>query len=222
MLVIGIGAYRQYRLQNSKGHAFFWLLTLGLMAVSSFSFGLATVFPGWLLALANTTLVFSALALALLFRSWNHAREQAIRPAMNYAFWIGFGVFLIAFSLLRTVLSFEARVVWIAGSYSVILIWALLELRQLYKKERSFHLVFLQFILIAELALLFYRLYLVISTDTSAANLFTEKPETAILRIAFTSLSLLVYIAIGNFLYERLWRRRKRKPAIPKPSCCRA
>ena len=211
VLVICFGAYRQYRLQNSKGNAFFWLLTLGLMAVSSFSFGLATIFPGWLLALANTTFVFSALALALLFRSWNHPQEQVIRPVMNYAFWIGFGVFLIAFSLLRSVLSFEARVIWIAGTYGVILIWALLELRQLHKKERSFHLLFLQFILAAQLGLLFYRLYMAISTDMSAANLFTEKPETAVLRIAFTSLSLLIYIAIGNFLYERLLRREEKK-----------
>jgi hypothetical protein len=138
VLVIGIGAYRQYRLQNSKGYALFWLLTLGLMVVSSFSFGLATVFPGWLLALANTTSVFSLLALALLFRSWNHPQEQAIRPITTYAFWVGFGVFLLAFSLLRTVLSFEDRITWIAGTYGVILIWALLELRHLYKKSDPF------------------------------------------------------------------------------------
>ena len=211
VLAICFGAYRQYRLQKSKGNAFFWLLTLGLMAVSSFSFGLAIAFPGWLLALANTTFVFSGFALALLFRSWNHAQESAIRPVTAYAFWLSFVVFLVAFSFLMNVLSFEARVIWISGTYGATLIWALLELHQLYKKERSFHLRFLQFILVVELVLLFYRMYVVASTDMSVVNLFTEKPETTALRIASISLSLLIYIAIGNFLYERLWRREERK-----------
>ena len=211
VLAIGIGAYRQYRLHNSTGYAFFWLLTLGLMAVSSFSFGLATLFPGWLLALANTTLVFSGLALALLFRSWNHKQEQVIAPTTVYAYWIGFCAFLIAFSVLRTQLSFEARVIWISGIYGVTLAWALLELHRLHKKERSFHLPFLQTILFTQLVLLAYRLYEITATDMNVVNLYTEKPETAVLRIASISLALLVYIAIGNFLYERLWRQEEKK-----------
>lgn len=211
VLAIGFGAYRQYRLHETTGGSFFWLLTLGLMVISSFSFGFASVYPGFLFAIANTALVFSGLALALLFRSWNLKSEAAIHSFGSYLFWFGFVVFLMSFAYFRQAISFEARVIWISGSLCAALVWALIELAKLTKKERSFHLAFLKYAIWAQLALRMYRLYEVTLADTDATNLFKESPETAALRIASISMFLLIYIAIGNFQYERLWRKEEKK-----------
>lgn len=221
VLAISFGAYRQYRLNETTGESFFWLLTLGLMTVSSFSFGLATLYPGFLFVIANTALVFSGLALALLFRSWNRKDGATFYPVTFYVFWIGFVLFLVSFAYFRQSISFEARVIWISGALCAALVWALIELQQLMKRERSFHLEFLKYAIWMQLALRAYRLYEVALADVDAVNLFKESPETAALRIASISMFLLIYIAIGNFQYERLWRKEEKKRAIRKPSCYR-
>ncbi len=121
-------------------------------------------------------------------------------------------IFTIAFQwLLVQPSSFSLRVYVTTGFYIVPVLLALLELWKISKKENSFHLKMLICILLIELTLSVFRLYSIGNFPSAGYSIFQEDARTTILRLLLISSSVLVYVAIGNLQYERLWKKEERR-----------
>ncbi len=66
-------------------------------------------------------------------------------------------------------------------------------------------------ILLIELTLSVFRLYSIGNFPSAGYSIFQEDARTTILRLLLISSSVLVYVAIGNLQYERLWKKEERR-----------
>jgi signal transduction histidine kinase len=73
--LIGLGlflsALYQYRANGASGYGIYWPLSVGMFALSSFSFGIALWTHPFFLTIANTAFIVSVFLLIFLYRSWN-------------------------------------------------------------------------------------------------------------------------------------------------------
>ena len=205
--MISLGAFPGENVKNILRLYAYWPTALILMVVSSFSFFAAAFLPQYFLSLANTALVFSALAIVLFIRSW---RTKDLLIA-TWIYWTTFVAFLIMYEFMRQGSSFNVRVALIVFTLTCLNLWGLIEVLVQIKKEHSRHLYILAITFILQIVVMILRVYITGQTQSNAATIFQEGELPTLLRGIGMASSLLVYIAIGNILLERLWKKEERK-----------
>ncbi|CAM3833260.1 diguanylate cyclase domain-containing protein [Polynucleobacter antarcticus] len=207
VLMIFLGSLTGKAQSSSAKSHHYWSTALILMVLSSFSFFLAGFSSTYFLSFANTALVFSGLATLLFIRSWRYKRELI----SSRVFWIGMMVFLVAFELLRQYGSFNARVFLISGAILVLNIAALIEVLIQLRKEKSRQLYVLCLAFALQAVVIVLRMYITNHVSSNANTIYEENQLPAILRGVGLASNLLIYVAIGNILLERLWKKEERK-----------
>ncbi|MFZ4062329.1 MAG: diguanylate cyclase domain-containing protein [Polynucleobacter sp.] len=207
VLMIFLGAYAGQDLRLVKPQYLYWPIALVLMVVSSLGFFLVSFSPRYFLSLANTTIIFSGIASILFIASW---RNAIYIPKLKN-FWIGFGLFFVAYEFLRIFATFDTRVYLMTALIVLINIWGLIEVQIQSNKEKSYQYWILKIAFCLQIAIMAFRIYISGQVDSSATTIYQENMLPAILRVIGISSNLLVYIAIGNILLERLWKNEARK-----------
>lgn len=207
VLIVCLGSFagKNFRLIN-KGYIY-WPTALILMIVSSICFLLAGFSPQYFLSIANASLIFSGLATILFIRSWR-APAKNLQPQV---FWASFIVLLLFYEFLRQYGTFETRVMLIGTILSATCLWGVYEVRSQSRYEKSSQLHVLAITFILQIILIAFRGYFSSQSDLGVASIYQEAPLPAMMRAIGLASNLLVYIAIGNLLLERLWRREEIK-----------
>ncbi len=207
VLVIFFGATHERQLGKNDSSSIFWPVALGLMVVSAVSFALIPYGAKYFLTLANTTSLFSALAIGLLIRSWNRPLPK---NTLTY-FWVGYLFAFGLYEVLRQYVNFEARVHIVNAFNAIMGLWSLLELHHFSKKERSSNLIILKLAFVARVGLLSLRSVTIYQAAAVGATIYQEGPFTSIVRTASIAFNLIIYIAISNIYIERLLKKEKKK-----------
>ncbi len=187
--------------RRSEKLNYYWLISLGLIALS---FGVFAVTPFTyiaLLVLANTLFFAGYMYLGIFSRSLN----KPIGKKLLYATPVAILIFSIAFEYLRRTGSYYDRVGFVVGLTSICLMWIVYELLVSRRKVRSIQLNFLICTTIAELALALARIFLVL-TDTmpSSIHIYEEPYISALVRWMWIACTALSYVAIIGFWTEKL------------------
>ena len=212
VLVIYLGTLNHQEVKRQQRAYYLWPSALMLMVVSCMGFFLAGFQPIFFLSLANTSLAFSAFAIALFLHSWDKSNAM-IKPR---TFWIAYAVFLVAYEFFRIYGSFNARVYFMTALLGGSSLVALAELYLIPKKERSSQFLVLKIAFIAHFCIIATRivgLTLGIAASTSVSTIYQEGPFTGMLRALGVASNLLIYLGIGNILIEKVWRREEKKSA---------
>lgn len=204
---MSLGAFTGSSANDAKSANHYWPTALILMAVSSFSFYAAGFSPTYFLSLANAALFFSGLATLLFINSWRIKRALITKTF----FWSGFLVFWIFYEFMRQSSSFDTRVLLMISLITAINIWGIAEIIAQSKNEKSRHFYVLALALIFQISSMLLRVYVSGSTHPSVMTIFQEDELPALVRGVGLASNLLVYIAIGNILLERLWRQEEKK-----------
>lgn len=207
VLMIFLGTFFGQNLRIARSQYLYWPMALMLMAVSSFSFFFVSQSPTYFLSLANTALIFSGLATVLFIASW---RNASYVPKLKI-FWLAFSIFFGAYELLRVFATFETRVYLVTAVILGLNVWSLIEVWIQSKREKSTQFWMLTGAFCLQLGFMAFRIYASSQITSSASTIYQENSLPAILRVMGIASSLLVYIAIGNILLERLWKREERK-----------
>ena len=210
VMVIFLGTLNHPEIKSQQRAYNFWPAALLLMAISCAGFFLAGFQPVFFLSLANASLVFSSLSIALFIRSWDSA-NSAIKIR---TFWIAYGVFIIFYEFFRIYGSFEARVYFMTSTLGFLSMLALAELYLIPKKEQSSQFIVLKIAFFAHIFIIVLRVIGItygIATSTSASTIYQEGPFTGMLRALGIASNMLIYLAIGNILIEKVWRKEEKK-----------
>jgi diguanylate cyclase (GGDEF)-like protein/PAS domain S-box-containing protein len=208
VLMIFLGAFSGKNLKAMQSQYLYWPIALVLMVISSFSFFLAGLSPSYFLSLANTALIFSGVATVLFIASW---RNPIYLPRLRN-FWLVFVIFFGVYELFRIFATFDARVYLVTALIVGLNAWGLIEVQIQSKREKSAQLWVLRAAFCLQLGLLAFRIYASSQiTSSSASTIYQENSLPAILRVMGIASNLLVYIAVGNILLERLWKKEARK-----------
>lgn len=207
VLILCLGSFAGKNFQAANAGYLYWPSALVLMIVSSLSFLLAGFKPEYFLSLANSCLVFSGFATILFIRSW-HAQGKNLRPEV---FWVSFLIFLFFYEILRRYGSFEARVTLMGVTVLLICLWGIYEVYVQSRNEKSSHLYILSAVFLLQIAITAFRMYASSEGDSSVLSIYQENQLPAMLRAIGIASNLLIYIAIGNLLLERLLRREEKK-----------
>lgn len=212
ILITLFGAIKTSVTDKTNPNPVYWTLALALMSISNIFIGLIPYSAKYFLSVANTTFIFSNIAISLLMRSWN----SRLSKKYLYLFWSGFFVFLCVyeFAVFRHV-KLEGRIFIISVISATLLAWALIELIKFAtnKNENSVNLNVLKLIIFTQIILFLYRAYAVMQEGevSTSGTLFNESQITALLRILATGLYLVLFIAIGNIYLERLWKKEQKR-----------
>jgi len=207
VLIIFIGTVRGFDKKTIQTESIYWPLALGLMVLSSFAFGMNAWYRPYFVTIANTTMVFSGVATALLIRSWAIPSATSLLKALFLA---GI-VFACAFESLRLLGKYEWMVYLVLSSVALTTVWALFEINTLSKEESSFHLIVLKYALVIGLCLSMGRAYFVYLEGSNTSSIYEENIPVTILRLLSMSSYLLIYIAIGNIFYRHVLKEEKQK-----------
>jgi len=93
---------------------------------------------------------------------------------------------------------------------------ALVEIYLIPKNERSKQFIILKIAFFTHLCIIVLRilgLTLGIAAASSVSTIYQEGPFTSMLRVLGVSSNLLIYLAIGNILLEKVWRKEEKKSA---------
>ncbi len=211
-LVIFLGAISQKEFRAQYLDHRYWPTALILMALSCLGFIMAGLQPFFFLSLANTSLIFSALAIFLFIKSWDTSNK---RFPYQY-FWIAFVVLLIAYEFLRIYASFSTRVYFVASVLGLLSLFSLVELLLIPKREQTRQHLVLKIAFCIHLIIIAMRVFGItsgISNGTSVSTIYQEGAFTGMLRAVGVASSLLVYLGISNVLLERAWRKEEKKSA---------
>lgn len=203
MLVMFVGTLRRI---DSATQSVYWLISLGLMTVASFSFALAGITPVFLLSLGNTTLLFSSIAVVLFIRSWDPNNKEVNQ---SY-FWFAFFVFLIGYEFLRIFTSFSFRVYLMTGLVGGLSLLGLVETLLASKEGRQLQFNVLKIAFIIHFLLLALRA-LNTTYGLTISTVYQEEMLAATLRCMALGSVLLVFISINNILFEKLLGHERNK-----------
>ncbi len=207
VLIIFIGAIRGFDKKTIQTESIYWPLTLGLMVLSSFAFGMSSLYRQYFVTIANTAMVFSGISTALLIRWWTiPSASSFLKP-----FLLALVVFACSFEVLRQFGKYEWMIYLVLFSVALTTVWALFEINTLTKEEYSFHLIVLKYSLVIGLCLSMGRAYFVYLEGSNASSIYEEYLSITILRLLSMSSYLLIYIAIGNIFYQHLLKKEKQR-----------
>lgn len=210
VLVIYLGTLSIQETRAQQRAYYLWPAALLLMVSSCLGFFFAGFQPAFFLSLANTSLVFSSIAIALFIHSWDKS-NAIVRPRY---FWIAFTLFLVFYELLRIYASFNARVYLMTALLGATSLVALAELYLIPKNERSSQFIVLKIAFIAHVTIIGIRIFGVtmgIAAPASVSTIYQEGLFTGMLRMLGIASSLLIYLAIGNILLEKIWKKEEKK-----------
>ena len=208
--LIGLGlflsALYQYRANGASGYGIYWPLSVGMFALSSFSFGIALWTHPFFLTIANTAFIVSVFLLIFLYRSWN---QKPFTKIQTLFLWL-IPVFIFFFYDYLRVMpgTFKHRVALITITQEIFLIWQIWELRKHYKIDRTIvvrWLIFLTaFTLVGEICRTLWVLFG--STQTNFFLYAQDALAMTLLWIGYGS-TILVYVALGSFYLEKQIRK---------------
>jgi len=208
--LIGLGlflsALYQYRANGASGYGIYWPLSVGMFALSSFSFGIALWTHPFFLTIANTAFIVSVFLLIFLYRSWN---QRPFTKIQTLFLWL-IPVFIFFFYDYLRVMpgTFKHRVALITITQEIFLIWQIWELRKHYKIDRTIvvrWLIFLTaFTLVGEICRTLWVLFG--STQTNFFLYAQDALAMTLLWIGYGS-TILVYVALGSFYLEKQIRK---------------
>lgn len=207
VLILCLGSFAGKNFRSSNSGYLYWPSALILMIISSLSFLLASFSPQYFISLANSSLVFSGFATILFIRSW-HAQGKNLQLK---TFWLGFLFFLFFYEILRRYGSFETRVMLMGVLVLFICLWGIYEVHIQSRYEKSSQLHVLTTVFLLQIAVMAFRMHVSREVDSGAINIYQENQLPAMLRAIGVASNLLIYIAIGNLLLERLLRREEKK-----------
>ena len=204
--LIGLGlflsALYQYRANKISGFSIYWPLSVGIFALSSFSFGIALWTHQFFLTIANTSFIVSVFLLIFLYRSWNQCpftKMQALLLSLIPVFIFFF------YDYLRVMPeTFKYRVALITITQELFLVWQIWELKKYYKVDRTIlvrWLIFLSaFTLLGEVCRTLW--ILIGSTQTNFFLYAQDALALSLLWIGYGS-TILIYVALGSFYLEK-------------------
>jgi signal transduction histidine kinase len=204
--LIGLGlflsALYQYRANKISGFSIYWPLSVGIFALSSFSFGIALWTHQFFLTIANTSFIVSVFLLIFLYRSWNQCpftKMQALLLSLIPVFIFFF------YDYLRVMPeTFKYRVALITITQELFLVWQIWELKKYYKVDRTIlvrWLIFLSaFTLLGEICRTLW--VLIGSTQTNFFLYAQDALALSLLWIGYGS-TILIYVALGSFYLEK-------------------
>ena len=204
--LIGLGlflsALYQYRANKISVFSIYWPLSVGIFALSSFSFGIALWTHQFFLTIANTSFIVSVFLLIFLYRSWNQCpftKMQALLLSLIPVFIFFF------YDYLRVMPeTFKYRVALITITQELFLVWQIWELKKYYKVDRTIlvrWLIFLSaFTLLGEICRTLW--VLIGSTQTNFFLYAQDALALSLLWIGYGSM-ILIYVALGSFYLEK-------------------
>ena len=204
--LIGLGlflsALYQYQANKISGFSIYWPLSVGIFALSSFSFGIALWTHQFFLTIANTSFIVSVFLLIFLYRSWNQCpftKMQALLLSLIPVFIFFF------YDYLRVIPeTFKYRVALITITQELFLVWQIWELKKYYKVDRTIlvrWLIFLSaFTLLGEVCRTLW--ILIGSTQTNFFLYAQDALALSLLWIGYGS-TILIYVALGSFYLEK-------------------
>jgi len=204
--LIGLGlflsALYQYRANKISVFSIYWPLSVGIFALSSFSFGIALWTHQFFLTIANTSFIVSVFLLVFLYRSWNQCpftKMQALLLSLIPVFIFFF------YDYLRVMPeTFKYRVALITITQELFLVWQIWELKKYYKVDRTIlvrWLIFLSaFTLLGEICRTLW--VLIGSTQTNFFLYAQDALALSLLWIGYGS-TILIYVALGSFYLEK-------------------
>ena len=185
----------------------YFAVALGLTTIALFCFFFVFYLPDYFLAVANSAATFSSVAIVCVLYSWN----RPINPKLKYQFWFSFLVFTVFFQYLYLTQDFLVRV-FVFNFFNIFLnIWMLYELRVLTKKQSSPQLWILKIAIVFAICFMVVRTYGLMIWSGSADTIYQENPLTTLIRLITIASTLLIFVAIRNILYERLWNKEHQK-----------
>lgn len=208
--LIGLGlflsALYQYRANAAGGFSIYWPLSIGIFALSSFSFGIALWTHKFFLTIANTSFIVSVFLLIFLYRSWNNRPFTKLQAAL---LWL-IPVFIFFFyDYLRVIPdTFKHRVALITITQELFLIWQIWELKKYYSVDRTIvvrWLIFLTaFTLLGEICRTVWILF-----GSAQTNFFLYAQDALALTLLWLGYgsTILVYVALGSFYLEKQIRK---------------
>jgi hypothetical protein len=208
--LIGLGlflsALYQYRANGASGYGIYWPLSVGMFALSSFSFGIALWTHPFFLTIANTAFIVSVFLLIFLYRSWN---QKPFTKIQTLFLWL-IPVFIFFFYDYLRVMpgTFKHRVALITITQEIFLIWQIWELRKHYRVDRTIVVRWLicvtAFTLVGEVCRTLWVLFG--STQTNFFLYAQDALAMTLLWIGYGS-TILVYVALGSFYLEKQIRK---------------
>ena len=201
-LAIVLSAIPQFQSSRVDWPSIYWPLSTSFYAISALSFGLALWVNKFLLTIANTSLLMSAVALICLYRSWNGKPFNKIQTLLIWLLPLGVA---ILYEPLRTAPdTFLQRVALITLTLEVFLVWQLLELIKFYKKEGSKIIGWLALITLFTLMGNVLRSYQILTGDgPKNIFLYTEEPFGLALRWLTYATNIIAFVALGVFYLQK-------------------
>ena len=185
----------------------FWPLALLLQALGNFAFFLSGFEYSFFLAVGNVGLVSSGMAITLLIYAWVHPGSRNIKyfPLVLLG---TFGIFEIL--VVTTPLSISVLTVSLVSS--LVYFYALVLLRGMKPEHgNKIHFRILRIALVVKIFLLLVGPYFVLYSDVTGTAIYPEQGTTSLVRILGVGSNLLLYIAILNILYQKLWLKAENK-----------
>jgi hypothetical protein len=185
----------------------FWPLALLLQALGNFAFFLSGFGYSFFLAVGNVGLVSSGMAITLLIYAWVHPGSRNIK----YFPWVLLGTFGI-FEILVVTTPLSISVLTVSLVSSLVYVYALVLLRGMKPEHgNKIHFRILRIVLVVKIFLLLVGPYFVLYSDVTGTAIYPEQGTTALVRILGVGSNLLLYIAILNILYQKLWLKAENK-----------
>ena len=201
-LAIVLSTIPQFQSSRVDWPSFYWPLSTSFYAISALSFGLALWVNKFLLTIANTSLLMSAVALICLYRSWNGKPFNKIETLLIWL--LPLGIAILYEPLRTTPDTFLQRVAVITLTLEVFIVWQLLELIKFYKKEGSRIVGWLAFITLLTLMGNVLRTYQILTGDgPKNIFLYTEEPFGLALRWLTYATNIIAFVALGVFYLQK-------------------
>ena len=201
-LAIVLSAIPQFQSSRVDWPSFYWPLSTSFYAISALSFGLALWVNKFLLTIANTSLLMSAVALICLYRSWNGKPFNKIQTLLIWL--LPLGIAILYEPLRTTPDTFHQRVALITLTLEVFIVWQLLELIKFYKKEGSRIVGWLTLITLLTLIGNVFRTYQILTGDgPKNIFLYTEEPFGLALRWLTYATNIIAFVILGVFYLQK-------------------
>lgn len=187
----------------------YWAISAFLITISFFALSFYSIFGSIVLVLANWAQMSADISLGLLFRSLNTKIRKNLLWACLFIFFV---LGAITFYLVSKEL-YVPRVVLICTVAVVLCLWQIYEQLIRYKEEKSIYIAFILLMTMAQIILWLYRIWGISQLDDDAGqykNIFDEHSSEFIVRLLLVVSYTLVFIAISNYYYEKLWKFEKK------------
>ena len=197
-----LSAIPQFQTKRSDWPSIYWPLSIGFYTLSALSFGLALWVNKFLLTIANTSLLMSALALVFLYRSWG---EKPFNKIQTLLIWlIPLGLAILYEPLRVTPDTFLQRVALITITLEILVTWQLWELIKFYKKDRPRVVSWLIFLTMFTLIGNVFRTYRILTGDgPTNIFLYTEDAFALGLRWITYASNIMTFVALGMFYLQK-------------------